>query len=112
VTFRRLCAAAESTDVDAGLDAQWLGSWRARLAREPHEGGERAAFMRRVNPCYIPRNHRIEAVIDAAVERGDFAPFEELSEVLARPYEERGEFSAYEKPPLPDERVLRTFCGT
>ena len=34
--------------------------------------------MRAVNPAFIPRNHRIEAVIEAAVEREDFAPFEEL----------------------------------
>jgi uncharacterized protein YdiU (UPF0061 family) len=68
--------------------------------------------MRLVNPCIIPRNHRIEAVIAAAVERGDFAPFEELSQVLARPYEERTEFAAYATPPLPEERVKQTFCGT
>jgi uncharacterized protein YdiU (UPF0061 family) len=68
--------------------------------------------MRLVNPAVIPRNHRIEAVIVAAVERGDYAPFEELSRILSRPYEEQPSFAAYANPPRPEERVLQTFCGT
>jgi uncharacterized protein YdiU (UPF0061 family) len=130
LTFRRLCRAADSEAIagvvaaseaadsegarseGAAPDRDWLRAWRARLAREPRPAGERAAFMRLANPCYIPRNHRIEAVLRAAVERGDFAPFDELSRVLARPYEERSEYSAYARPPLPEERVTQTFCGT
>jgi uncharacterized protein YdiU (UPF0061 family) len=120
VTFRRLCAAAEGETGEpafaAGLPApearDWLMRWRSRLRREPQPASEHAAFMRLVNPWVIPRNHRIEAVIAAAVERGDFAPFEELSQVLARPYEERADMSTYGSPPRPEQRVLQTFCGT
>jgi uncharacterized protein YdiU (UPF0061 family) len=86
--------------------------WRARLAREPQPGSQHAAFMRLVNPAVIPRNHRIEAVITSAVERNDFAPFEELSQVLSRPFDEVPRFAGYTSPPDPDERVLQTFCGT
>jgi serine/tyrosine/threonine adenylyltransferase len=68
--------------------------------------------MRKVNPAFIPRNHRIEAVIQAAVTRDDFAPFEELLTVLSKPYEDQAEFAAYANPPEPDQRVLQTFCGT
>jgi uncharacterized protein YdiU (UPF0061 family) len=68
--------------------------------------------MRAVNPRYIPRNHRIEAVIAAAVERDDFAPFEELLSVLSRPFDDQPERDEYATPPQPGERVLRTFCGT
>jgi serine/tyrosine/threonine adenylyltransferase len=131
LTFRRLCAAAESgasedgaRDGDAAHMAlhgslpkpeefrEWLQVWRSRLAREPQTGSEQAALMRLANPAFIPRNHRIEAVIVAAVENGDYAPFEELSRVLSRPYEEDPRAADYAKPPLPEERVLRTFCGT
>jgi uncharacterized protein YdiU (UPF0061 family) len=112
LTFRRLCAAAESEAEQAELDAQWLGQWRTRMAREPQRAGEHAAFMRRVNPVFIPRNHRIEAAIVAAVENENFAPFEELTQVLSRPYEEQPAFADYANPPKPDERVLQTFCGT
>ena len=41
--------------------------------------------MRAVNPAVIPRNHRIEAIIQAAIRRDDFGPFDELVKVLARP---------------------------
>jgi serine/tyrosine/threonine adenylyltransferase len=112
LTFRRLCAVAESEAAEAAVDPEWILQWRARLAREPQPGSERAAFMRLVNPAFIPRNHRIEAVIVAAVDHDNFAPFEELTQVLSRPYEEQPAFADYAKPPQPEERVLQTFCGT
>jgi uncharacterized protein YdiU (UPF0061 family) len=120
VTFRKLCAAAEGEPGEAsfaeGLPAaevrDWLMRWRSRLRREPQPASEHAAFMRLVNPWVIPRNHRIEEVIAAAVERADFAPFEELLHVLARPYEDRSGMSPYGSPPRPEQRVLQTFCGT
>jgi serine/tyrosine/threonine adenylyltransferase len=121
LTFRRLCAAAEGVAGDAAVDElfsdpagirQWSQGWRARLAREPQPGSEHAAFMRLVNPAVIPRNHRIEAVIVAAVERGDYRPFGTLAKVLSRPYEDSDLGAAYAAPPLPEERVLQTFCGT
>jgi serine/tyrosine/threonine adenylyltransferase len=121
LTFRRLCAAAEGEGADPTVAAgfsepqaydAWAREWRVRMAREPQPASEHAAYMRLVNPAVIPRNHRIEAVIEAATTRDDFAPFEELCAALARPYEERAEFSAYADAPQPDERVLQTFCGT
>ena len=63
------------------------------MSRESAHPNERAESMRRANPAYIPRNHRIEQVIAAAVERDDFAPFEQLSQVLAEPYAARAPFA-------------------
>ena len=68
--------------------------------------------MRRVNPAFIPRNHRVEAAIVAAVERQDYAPFEELLVVLANPYDDQPEHAAYAEAPRAEERVTQTFCGT
>ena len=67
--------------------------------------------MRAVNPAFIPRNHRVEAVIQAAVNN-DYAPFEELLTVLSKPYADQPAFAAYAEPPEPHQRVLQTFCGT
>ena len=61
---------------------------------------------------YIPRNHRVEAVLAAATEQEDFGPFAEMLQVLSRPYEEQPGRESYLAPPLPSERVLQTFCGT
>ena len=68
--------------------------------------------MRQVNPAYMPRNHRVEQALAAATERGDFDPFEELVRVLSDPFREREEHAMYATAPRPEERVLRTFCGT
>ena len=57
--------------------------------------------MHAVNPLYIPRNHRVELALTAAAEREDYAPFEELLTVLAKPYEERPGLEAYAEPPPP-----------
>jgi uncharacterized protein YdiU (UPF0061 family) len=86
--------------------------WRARLDREAQATGERTERMRRVNPAVIPRNHRVEQALNAAVEQGDFGPFEAILRVLAHPYEDRNELAGYTEPPDDDERVLRTYCGT
>jgi uncharacterized protein YdiU (UPF0061 family) len=51
-------------------------------------------------------------MIQAAVQRDDFAPFEELLRVLSRPYEDQPEFARYAAPPEAHERVRATFCGT
>jgi serine/tyrosine/threonine adenylyltransferase len=120
LTFRRLCEAADTPEADAQVGSlfddpaaydTWAARWRQRLASEPPMPARRAA-MQAANPAYIPRNHRIEAVLSAAIERDDFAPFEELLAVLARPYEDRPAFAAYAEPPPEDQRICTTFCGT
>ncbi len=121
LTFRRLGDAARDPEADrevrqlfaepAAFD-EWAAHWRKRIGDEPQSADERSAAMRAVNPAFIPRNHRIEAIIDAAVNRDDYAPFEELLQVLSRPYADQPEFADYAEPPKPEQRVLQTFCGT
>ena len=82
------------------------------MRQEPQSPAERQATMRAVNPVFIPRNHRVEAVIAAAVTNDDYAPFEELLTVLSKPYEDQPAFAGYANPPEPHERVCQTFCGT
>ena len=121
LTFRGLSEAAadEAGDADvrslfadpAAYDA-WARRWRQRLREEPGDPAARRDAMLAVNPAFIPRNHRVEAVIRAAVDRDDFAPFEELLTVLAKPYDSQPPFARYMEPPAAQERVLQTFCGT
>ncbi|MET4490731.1 protein adenylyltransferase SelO [Bradyrhizobium sp. LA7.1] len=121
LTFRKLGDAAGDEAAAADVRAQfmdpsalddWARRWRERTALEPQAAAERQAAMHAVNPMFIPRNHRVEAVIQAAVNNDDYAPFEELVKVLAKPFEEQPDYAAYADPPLPDQRVLQTFCGT
>ena len=90
----------------------WAALWRDRLAQEPSDASERRAAMNAVNPKFIPRNHRVEAVIAAAVDQGDYAPFEELLAVVTKPFDEQPDMAAYAEPPQLHERVMQTFCGT
>ncbi len=121
LTFRRLCDAAADPQADSPVRElfanpvsydDWAARWRLRLDQEPLDGDARRAGMRRVNPAFIPRNHRVEAVIEAAVSRGDFAPFEELVAVLSAPYEDQPAFATYADPPPPSQGAYQTFCGT
>ena len=89
----------------------WQDEWKARLALEPTSTGERAEIMRLANPVIIPRNHRIEEVIAAAL-LGNYEPFHRLSAALERPFDDLPEFADYQKPPLTSELVTQTFCGT
>jgi uncharacterized protein YdiU (UPF0061 family) len=119
--FRCLCDAAASRGADEPARVlfenpkafdDWAVTWRARLVREPIAPPERASAMRRVNPAFIPRNHRVEAAIAAAHQKSDFAPFEELLKVLASPYDDQPAYAHYANPPAPHEVVHQTFCGT
>lgn len=96
---------------DPGAFDAWSARWRERIASEAADTATRRAAMHAVNPKFIPRNHRIEAMIQAALG-GDFQPFEEMLAVVTRPFDEQPGMERYAKPPRPDERVLQTFCGT
>ncbi|HYP77440.1 MAG TPA: YdiU family protein [Polyangiaceae bacterium] len=120
VFFRALCAAAQdpaaATQVadlfaDPASFHGFAERWRQRLELERAAPEERARSMRLSNPAFIPRNHRIEQAIVAALN-DNFVPFETLVSVLARPYEEQPEFAHLAEPPLVSERVRATFCGT
>lgn len=110
--FRHLTLVASGTDdapflalfADSDAGAKWLKDWRAAGAKD-------VDGMRAVNPVFIPRNHRVEEAIQGAL-RGDFAPFERLIAVLARPFDEQPEHAELESPAAEGEAVEHTFCGT
>lgn len=121
LTFRRLSDAASGAEGDTGVRALfanpsafdgWAARWRNRLDQEPTDAAARCMAMQSVNPAFIPRNHRVEAVIRAAVEADDFGPFEELLTVLSKPFADQPPFAPYAEPPRDAERVYQTFCGT
>jgi uncharacterized protein YdiU (UPF0061 family) len=119
LAFRRLAELANPAGGDDGIEFQlpesfddWLGRWRDRLGRETIDLASLAASMVAVNPVYIPRNHLIEEVIEAAVVMGDLEPFHQLMDVVVNPYEYKPELSRYALPPRPEQVVRQTFCGT
>jgi uncharacterized protein YdiU (UPF0061 family) len=120
LTFRRLAIAAENPDEEHRLRElfaatsdieSWLRDWRSFMARDPAPLDARVAGMLAANPAFIPRNHRVQAALEAA-ESGDYQPFRVLLGVLQHPFEAQPEREEYAEPPHPSQRILQTFCGT
>lgn len=91
--------------------APWIARWWERVEHGTTESVERADAMDMVNPLYIPRNHLVEAALEAA-ETGDLAPWNELLEVVRHPYEYRAGLDRFAAPAPDDFGPYKTFCGT
>ncbi len=94
-----------------GLEA-WLMRWQTRVLKQGRSAQEVSQSMNAVNPAFIPRNHRVEQAIQAAMQKNDFAVMNRLMDVLARPYDGQPQAGDWMLPPKPEERVAQTFCGT
>jgi uncharacterized protein YdiU (UPF0061 family) len=84
----------------------WVAQWLPRL---PDPAGA-AAAMDRVNPVYIPRNHKVQEALDAATS-GDLDPVTRLVQVIRDPFVVRPGLESYAGPD-PSDRGYVTFCGT
>ena len=94
LTFRRLsCQAMLGDRAGPGLFSNPApydlpeAKWMSRLQNERIEPGRRVAMMDKVNPIYIPRNHRVEEALSIAVE-GDLTEFKNLLSIVSEPFNE------------------------
>ena len=92
--------------------AAWREKWQDRLSRQEESTEASHELMRRSNPAVIPRNHRVEEALDAAVQHGDYSVMERLLKVLADPYAHSAEQEEYSSLPPDDDAPYQTFCGT
>lgn len=115
--FRSLVRAAETSELQGALSfggtplRAWQAKWMTRLERQQRSRADVVAAMSAANPAVIPRNHRVEEALAAAVA-GDLSVMHRLLDALARPYEETSANEAYRDAPLPGSGPYRTFCGT
>jgi uncharacterized protein YdiU (UPF0061 family) len=107
--FRRLAARIDMEDVAVFGDFETR--WRKRIDNQPGGSRKAAELMASANPVVIPRNHQVERAIQAAFQ-GDFTLFDEFRKALSDPFTEQAGLEHYADPPLPEERVEMTFCGT
>jgi uncharacterized protein YdiU (UPF0061 family) len=92
--------------------AQWYERWQKRLDRQQESKESSHQLMKKNNPALIPRNHRVEEALEAAVKEGDYSVMEHFLEVLEDPYAHSSQQEKYSIPPEPSEIPYRTFCGT
>jgi uncharacterized protein YdiU (UPF0061 family) len=107
--FRALSAGTART---LFTEPEPFDAWAAR--REvllPVDRVSAAAAMDRVNPVYIPRNHRVEEALTAATE-GEMGPFRRLADAVSRPFEERPGWEDYAGPAPVSSAPYVTYCGT
>jgi uncharacterized protein YdiU (UPF0061 family) len=110
LTFRQLSDPQQHSHLDENLapwKTRWLERCRAGETQQPDY-----ALMQMTNPICIPRNHLIEAAINAATDSNDFSAFHALVDVLAQPYDAQYSDTKFSQPPAADEIVKNTFCGT
>jgi uncharacterized protein YdiU (UPF0061 family) len=102
---------SETALFDTTEFAQWHELWQARLARQQESKASSHQLMRNSNPALIPRNHRVEEALEAAVQ-GDYRTMERLLDVLSRPYAHSPEQADFFTPPPSSTCPYQTFCGT
>jgi len=113
-TFRTLTFDTRDDTVLFGSTefANWHELWQSRLGRQQEPKASSHQLMRNSNPALIPRNHRVEAALEAAVKQGDYSVMERLLNVLSSPYAHSPVQAEYCTPPELSTRPYRTFCGT
>jgi uncharacterized protein YdiU (UPF0061 family) len=92
--------------------ARWHERWQERCGRQKESLDSSRELMRSSNPALIPRNHRVEEALEAAVQHEDLSVLQRLLEALEDPFAHSPEQSEYCQLPAPSGRPYRTFCGT
>ncbi len=97
---------------DASDFRQWIIQWKERINHEPQSISDCVQSMNQVNPLYIPRNHKVEEALEAAVNEADYSKFELLVTTLNNPFERQDGKEAYSQPAPDNFGPYKTFCGT
>ena len=88
----------------------WKKRWQERLKVNNNNPEKYMKLMRSVNPLVIPRNHKVEEVLNEA-NNGNIKTFSEFLEILSKPYLEQKNIINYQVPSSSNEKY-QTFCGT
>ena len=89
----------------------WKERWKERLKLNNNTPEKYLSLMKSVNPLVIPRNHKVEEVLEAA-NNNDLSPLKKLINVLEKPYEKTKENIDYQSPAPVSDKKYKTFCGT
>jgi uncharacterized protein YdiU (UPF0061 family) len=113
-TFRLLSATGRLPAQSSAADPELEALQRRLEARRRHEerpAAEVQRLMRRHNPAFIPRNHKVEEALSAATGQADLSVMTRLLDVLASPYDYERDLPEFSEPSA-DPWPYRTFCGT
>jgi len=102
----------QNRDILSIVKTDWFLQWKGRLKNSGAVNSEIQALMEKNNPAIIPRNHKVEEALSAAVEGGDLGPTQALLRIIEKPYDHDLPESDYHRPPqISEQESYRTFCG-
>ncbi len=88
----------------------WKKRWQERLKTNNNSPEKYNKLMRSVNPMVIPRNHKVEEVLNEA-NNNNIEPLKRFLEILNNPYSEQKNIKEFQSPSFSKEKY-QTFCGT
>ena len=88
----------------------WKIRWLERLSINNNSPEKYNKLMRSVNPLVIPRNHKVEEVLDEA-NKGNIDPINKFLKILNKPYLEQKGINDFQIPSFSKDKY-QTFCGT
>lgn len=88
---------------------QWYERWQKRLNSQKEANTSSQKLMQDSNPAVIPRNHRVEEALEAAVKYGDYSVMRRLLDALSNPYAHSPEQDEYSTLPPESARPYQTF---
>lgn len=91
---------------------KWKEKWQTRLGRQHESKKNSHQLMKNSNPAVIPRNHRVEEALEAALKQGDLTVMGRLLDALSNPYAHTADQAEYCTVPASSDQPYRTFCGT
>ena len=89
----------------------WINNWKKRINSNKTSNQKQIELMKKSNPVFIPRNHKVEEAL-AAAEEGNFEVVNNLLSILKKPYDLQKNSADYQSPPPLSDQKYQTFCGT
>ena len=91
---------------------EWHKKWNDRLKKNNKPLEMSLKLMSENNPLVIPRNHKVEEVLEEASNKNNLKPLEKLIKYLKNPYNNQNGISDYQIIPKQNGKKYTTFCGT
>ena len=92
--------------------SSWLEDWNNLRSATGIDWDKSLELMRSVNPQIIPRNHIVEAALDAATMNGDFSFINQLLKAMQTSYSADENHKSYQNIQKGVDNGYQTFCGT
>jgi len=89
----------------------WLKKWENRILINNGSKEKSINLMKKTNPIFIPRNHKVEEALENA-NKNNFQHLNDLLDVVKKPYTNNENLKQYKRPANLNGIKYQTFCGT